>query len=497
MKRVLCLFAASMLAFSTFSCSENKNKKSSAPVSETGEDISGEPVEREFMTYSAEDFATVDVNTTITDREFPYKRCEFSSKEQDFGSRISPCRDEKYRDRFMEYLDNGYREKRFIADRVAEWEMSFTDPDDLMITSALGCGTTAYIAVNFDTLCYGCHESSVFRYDTEKGELKEILHHSDPENSLEIRQICSVRGELFVDTDTMGICRFDGETGEMEQILESEDDGYGHMVSNDADRLIVTFSVPQREKVDKDYKPKEGEIVYSDDNENFFIEHGSDMTMKEYDFDTGEWHELYSVFSPAEESKWGTAEFPNIYGELFAWKEKPEGTRKYDVVTEEYRVSTGLNNCNIVYAGRDKLILSLSNGGDYGLSASKYVLHEFDFETMQHYIIDYTSYGGNCIAFGDGVITYMGGMRTGGAYYIMPSLGLVFPIESAPHDDGNLMNMSTGLFGNDRKNAMFMTYRPTKSKPVTVSTPDGDFTHTEYSDYEYIYFWFTAEGNDE
>ena len=185
-------------------------------MSETGEDISGEPVEREFMTYSAEDFATVDVNTTITDREFPYKRCEFSSKEQDFGSRISPCRDEKYRDRFMEYLDNGYREKRFIADRVAEWEMSFTDPDDLMITSALGCGTTAYIAVNFDTLCYECHESSVFRYDTEKGELKEILHHSDPENSLEIRQICSVRGELFVDTDTMGICRFDGETGEME-----------------------------------------------------------------------------------------------------------------------------------------------------------------------------------------------------------------------------------------------------------------------------------------
>ena len=116
---------------------------------------------------------------------------------------------------------------------------------------------------------------------------------------------------------------------------------------------------------------------------------------------------------------------------------------------------------------------------------------------MQHYIIDYTNYGGNCIAFGDGVITYMGGMRTGGAYYIMPALGLVFPIESAPHDDGSLMNMSTGLFGNDRKNAMFMTYRPTKSKPVTVSTPDGDFTHTEYSDYEYIYFWFTAEENDE
>ena len=109
MKKFISILAALTLMAGCFSCSEEKDVKSDSKPVEADTTISeadgsvDEPVvqqQAEFREYNAEDFKTINVNLTKTDKEPPFKLHSLNISELDFGERIPPCKQGEYRDKY-------------------------------------------------------------------------------------------------------------------------------------------------------------------------------------------------------------------------------------------------------------------------------------------------------------------------------------------------------------------------------------------------------------
>lgn len=505
MNKIVCLMSAFVLLTGTFSCSEKKDSKTSSipavsePVTEDG--AVPEPVVSEFREFSAEEFNTINVNTEITDSPLPLVSRSFMASDLDLGERIPPCKDEKYRDRYIESVtgrinpNDGYV---YDMDEIIRgWEESLTEPEEGEIRDIWAEGPVAYLYVIYDGMCSECHECSIYRYNVDTDELTEIFRHSDGDNGFDIMEIRTLNGEIFVNTAEDGIFRLDESSGQLEQILEGSGQKYSdNILINDEGRLIVRRIINDTETVDKDYKPQQGEVIYSDDKGIHYKHVGSNLSMSEYDFSAGTWNEIYSACESSDNSSesWGTKAYPDVCGELFSYKEKPDDSRKYDLVTDEYRLHTGLTNFSTVYAGRDRVILSVTNGTYAGSTSNK--LHVFDFAEMQHYVLDITNYGSMCCALDDGVLVYSGG-NTGKAYYIMPELGLTFPVDRIGADEAgsDVGYISYGnMYNSNRESVIFMTSYGTGG---TETTDEYGNSYYIYTDNEVVYYWYTAEEKDE
>ncbi|MCR4794706.1 MAG: hypothetical protein K5898_05985 [Ruminococcus sp.] len=497
MKKIISIIAALALTASAFSCSEKKKEKpEKQPVTvEDGgsEPALDEPVKQDYMEFTEDSFKTVEVNLNITDRKPPITSYMLNMSELDFGECIPVCKTEDYRDKYKPDLsaetDEDYR--RQIEEK---WKSTCTEPTKGQIYETCLYGNNFYLCINYDTWCYGQHEESIFRVNGLTKEKEELFHYSDPENSLRIRQLYAINGVLYVYTEEKGLCWLDEEKSELVTILEPNNDidSYGYIVSNSADRLIVSDVISDKKEVPDDYEPKSGEYISTyNDGKNYLIL-GHTTTMKEFDFDSKTWKELYSVYESTDESRSGTEKCPAIYGELFAWKEKPEGTRKYDVCTDYYRVSTGLTGCDILHADKKRLVVRL---GSSEMNSLKAIVHVFDLEKSMHYIIDFGGIGANnCKYAYDGLITYSTG--TGGCmYYIMPELGLTFPLAEFESDefDSRLSDMMS--FSDLYDNSVCFTISKRKGEHE-VTHSDGNVTGTYY-DYDDIRMWFTKEEGDE
>lgn len=504
MNKIVCLMSAFVLLTGTFSCSEKKDSKTSSipAVSElvTEDGAVPEPVVSEFREFSPEEFNTINVNTELTDRPLPLVSRSFMGSDLDLGERIPPCKDEKYRDRYIESVpvrinpNDGYV---YDMDEIIKgWEESLTEPEEGTIRDICVDGPLVYLYVIYDEWCDECHECSIYRYNVDTDELTEIFRHSDGDKGFDILEICTLNGEIFVNTIKDGIFRLDESSGQLEQILEGSGRKYSdNLFPNDAGKLIVRRITRDTEPVDKDYEPKSGETMYSDNNVDFYIERGSNISMSEYDLTAGSWNELYSVYESTDNSDyngtstWGTKALPDVSGELISYKEKPEGSRKYDLVTDEYRLHTSITNFTTVYAGRDRVILSVTNGDYAGSTSNK--LHVFDLASLQHYVLDISNYGSMCCALDEGVLVYSGG-NTGKAYYIMPELGLTFPVDRVGSGEAHI---NYGNMYNSKSDCvLFMT---SYSTGESIETDENGNTYMVFTDHEVVYYWYTAEEKDE
>ena len=502
MKKIISKIAAAALTLSCFSCSEDKKKKEKTeekPVNiEDGVDEPAldEPVKTEYKEFSEDSFKTVEVNLNITDKEPPLTSHMLNLSQIDFGSLIPPCKDEKYRDRYMtdrsDYEDEEYQ--KFIRE---QWEKSCTEPQKGVIHDCFIDGNTFYIDVEYDNNCLGHHESAIFRVDGLTGEKEEIFRHSDPENSLIIWQLYRINGVLYVLTKEKGLYYLDEEKKELVNILEAEESQKynAQIMGNSAGRLLVRESINHTEDVPKDYKSDSGQYAYSDDGENYYIITGCDVKVKEYDFKSKTWTELYSAFVDYDPNVYGSIsaskDCPFIYGELFAWKEKPENSRKYNVYTEKYKVSTGLTGCDILYASDKKLAL---RQGSQVAGAETTFVHVFDLESSTHYIIDYSGLGAdNCKYAKDGIVAYPTG-SSGKIYYIMPELGLTFDLASFGSTSQEYETYMWPSLYDSYDNSLWFHMNIKKGEHEVMEEPG--VTHIEY-DYDQVKVWFTQEENNE
>lgn len=495
MRRILTLIAALTIIAGCCSCDKKKekNKDNTQIVSEQtdtqAESALDKPVEDEFRTYSKDYFKTLNVNTTNTDAKPPVKDYVINLTNYDFGSRKPPCKDEKYIQNYN-FLKNGNYEEKYRKDVEEVWEKSKNEPTAGLSEDICIDGKYIYAVVNYDICCTGAHETSIFRIDSETNEKTEIFRHSDPETSCMIINIYRINGVLYViKLDDHSLCYLDEDKKELVHIKELPEDINTVFRPNSAGRLIIETMKEDKELVPNDYEPKEGESLYSYDGTQTYLIKGRENTYEEFDFDTKTWKTLYSVHTSNDESvELGTPEYPVLNGKYFAWKEKPERSRKFDIVTEKYRISTGLTGCEVKYADDDKVIAIQYNLQGSGANESR--LHIFDIKKAEHYIIDSTKYGSRFSVLGDGLIVSTTG-GDGNMYYLLPELGMFF----------KLPNLNGVNMGENYQNYYSDPYLCSEGSvainvlkqvnPHEVEQENGDKI-TEY-DFETELHWFTLE----
>lgn len=477
-----------------FSCSEEKDVKSDSKPVEADTTISeadgsvDEPVvqqQAEFREYKAEDFKTINVNLTKTDKEPPFKLHSLNISELDFGERIPPCKQGEYRDKYNPFFgdelndsDPGNRE--YMEQFKAGWEKSCTEPAKGAIQFWRQCGNDIYAAVSYDTYCSGGdHEVSIFRVDGLTGEATEIYRHSDPESSFYVETIAVPNGKVYIAVRDKGLMYLDGDKLVPMHYL----DGYSHYLMGDAaDRMIFLSTKNILEEIPDDYEPQPSEYWEEREGKKYLIK-GQERVYSEYLPDKDEWKEIARKTYTQEEVYSDVNldnDLPWVYGKLVAHTEKPEGKRKLDVVTDEYRVGTGITGLDILYADHDRLVVKLSN---------KNIVHIFDMAKMEHYVLDCSGLAPMCQYFEGGIFVYANNTDSN-IYYIMPEMGLTFTIykfhEKIEESYGSYINAyrGDGSFGFQQGIAI---NKQEKRDPET-----NNVIYTNY-DYEENIYWVNGD----
>ncbi|MBQ6035171.1 MAG: hypothetical protein IJL33_06715 [Ruminococcus sp.] len=495
MKKFISILAALTLMAGCFSCREDKDSKSDSKPVEADTTISesdgsvDEPVvqqQAEFREYNAEDFKTINVNLTKTDKEPPFKLHSLNISELDFGERMPPCKQGEYRDKYKPDfsdiddpdIDDEYRE--YMESVRTEWENICKVPAKGAIQFWRQCGNDIYAAVGYDTYCSGGdHEVSIFRVDGLTGKSTEIYRHSDPESSFYVETIAVPNGKVYIAVRDKGLMYLDGDKLVPMHYL----DGYSHYLMGDAaDRMIFLSTKNILEEIPDDYEPQPSEYWEEREGKKYLIK-GQERVYSEYLPDKDEWKEIARKTYTQEEVYSDVNldnDLPWVYGKLVAHTEKPEGKRKLDVVTDEYRVGTGITGLDILYADHDRLVVKLSN---------KNIVHIFDMAKMEHYVLDCSGLAPMCQYFEGGIFVYANNTDSN-IYYIMPEMGLTFTIykfhEKIEESYGSYINAyrGDGSFGFQQGIAI---NKQEKRDPET-----NNVIYTNY-DYEENIYWVNGD----
>lgn len=411
MKKILCSLLALTMCVSAFSCSnKKKDSKPENPEIVTEED---EAVEKPFIEYSENDFTEINVNLNYTDDEFPLEQYDITKDSLDLGAYIPPCKAENVRDKFRpEYLD--YEDYDNHDEMLEEYENSINTPTKGEIYSWTIDGDMFYCTAIYDRFCTHIHETAIFSYNLKTKETEELFRYSDAEEEFRIDDIFSADGELYIihydgyeSVYTVSI--IDSEKKELQDIYVSDENGYGGYITfiqNNSDRVIIDKTI----------------IIETEEA------YATRTVYIEYDRETGEWNEIYS-------SELGIDDYEYIrcYGcnpdyavsDITLRIEKPEGSRKHDIVSDYWRISSIKSTPGIIYDSEDKLIYLIDLGnGQYGTESR--MLHCIDFEKKEHYILDVTALG-NLFRYTDGYILAAQSMTSNPPIFcILLEYGMVF-----------------------------------------------------------------------
>ncbi len=373
-------------------CSEKKKPESSSEI--TGEPVAVED-ENIYRTYSYEDFKEIEVPWNETDKEPPVELKCYKFPDYDFGERVPPCMSSEdpmkyyYDYEYYESMENEL-EKKQIYD---EFMKNANKPQRPIIERFQRDGNKLYVTVNYDTICY-MHEWSIYCFDMVTNEMTEIYNYSGLDN---VRTQGHAYGTiidnvLYItlnENDRSYLTAIDLDTKEETVIMES------------------AYSITLQEKTDGGLFICE-QIFDGDRSEGDYSDDGS--LYKYYDFNT-ETKELSETEFDAAHSTYTSEGF------IKAYIEKPEGSRSVDLITENYRLSTGVTAANIFHADDKKAILITPD--------DKPIMHIFDFGKMEHYVTelkkDYYGY-----VFGDGLVLRALNGSQSYVYYFLPELGLAF-----------------------------------------------------------------------
>ena len=412
MKKILAFFAAVAMCVACFSCDDDNNDEDiSENVPET-EEVGDTLVENEFRTYEEKDFKTINVPITFTDEEAPVvlKSCDIP--DIDFGERLAPCKTSDDPSQFDPLRDRGYTwtDENGVEHKSESTYMQVLDtPEEGMVTGAVKYGDCIYMTVNYDIFCSGCHEWSVYEYDINTKETKEVYNYSGIDRVNDVGYWFSpqiVAGHmLYTAYDPSGGASkqiteaIDLKTGERKAIYTSDGDYYNYL-TNGLDK-VEFYSTELLDKLGNKMK----------------------LTIKEYDFNTGE----LKTIADSEETKVLNTAFSG----MCAYMKKPFDSRKCEFVTEHYCIKTNTTNACILYASDKKAMYVTGDDTD--------ILHTYDLEKMEHYITDLGDYSGLQAVCGENIIlsdvSTFSEDSVGNIFYMIPEMGLVFQLgEDIPHD---------------------------------------------------------------
>lgn len=378
MKKMICMLMA--LAVVTVSCSKKKTKSSPDPVDTAA-------VEQPLIVYGADEFQTIDVPFTVADEEADITAESIDFTDLDFGLHYSPCKNWETYGTENDPVSPFYNQD----DEIREKLKSTADEPEIEQYSI--SGDTIYLYVGFDRIHFNLHDWSVFSYDIPTGELTELYNYSsDTEAMGGFGVACMIGSKLFdydYENENSTLFCFDAATAEKTEIYQSI--GYINIQSYNDESLI--FST-----IDWD---EEGT--------------GSVYELYEYTLATGETRLLKSG-----ETSNHAFHVSACCSELTAVMYKAEDSREYEVLTDHYKLSTGITSGEVVYADDDTVIISSSN--------NECLIHCYDIPGRKHYVTS-TAGSSSGVHCADGKI-YLGSFDNLEAirYQYVPELGMALKL---------------------------------------------------------------------
>ncbi|HRR76879.1 MAG TPA: hypothetical protein P5191_08725 [Ruminococcus sp.] len=383
-------FAALFLAVLTLAgCSSKKSSDTEPPV-----ENDDKAVEEEIKTYSKDDFKKVDLALQNAQKDIGIHLNELDLSTLDFGEKLSPCKTVadpySYKCEWSEYEN---------YDQL--FEESLKTPAKGRAVDAVQCGNDIYLYVSYDPYCDNIHSFALFRYSMETGELKELRSFESADDSFSIGNYQIADGRLFrADFDKNCVMEMDTETGE-ESIFYTGNEKLGYIFTSDHDLTVMEYSEDTAiGKIIDITTGKEKDISAVDANGMFVDPDG----------------------------KW--------------WTEITPGTEKeLDIVTDNFRISTGLRTFSGVFL-RDNKLSILVNIGNTGYYENR--MYTYDPDRMEVYVTDVSTLG-TPVEYGDDILFFKNDMvysswdassGTFGVSCFIPEIGTAFEIENIEDTSG-------------------------------------------------------------
>ncbi len=409
MNKRISLIAAAVFAFSSvLTACDDKEKpkpkqKDTAVNEDTGDTLVTEPVYRE---YSEDDFKTIEVSLSYPERESPANISSVDISGLDFGSKVPICNK-------AENVKTYYSSDYGIPEEYTgvDWS-SYVDKAEK--GAARNCciyGSKCYIVVEYRASVFGNYEFSLFRYDESSGKNEEIYSWSskDIDEMLMETPVLS-NGKMFYSVynkndKTSKVYAYDINSGGEEIIYESGSfDGLISVRHDDKGYPMIDLYD------DTDFKVTET-LYYEADSERFISDKADDLGGK--------------VFSN------------DVFNGVPYYLVTPEDKNKLDMVSEYYRVSLSYPGGDVVYGDEKMFIVK-----NYTL------LHMYDLEKMEHYILDVEDMGDKAVYSGGFVfLSSLYREYEAPVYCIKPDMGIVYPIaevtecyDISTYDDKVLFN---------------------------------------------------------
>ncbi len=396
-------------------CSEKKKPESSSEI--TGEPVAEDMTEENvYRTYNCDDFKKIDVPLNIVVDQPPVMLNSYDIPIDKFGERVPPCKESE---NAWDYCPNAQYFDESRADGTMseeEYQSAYNEFMANRLTPSRGIvqglsidGNMLYIGVDYDFSCSGSHEYSIYRCNMDNDECEEIYRYSSLDDEGEIPpyfdfvidNVIYYTDVKFDDYGCVTSCSFKGydiDTHENKVIYESEASFYAECKNGKIVTLMSGMQIDNEKERD---------------------------TFSTLDLESGEVSELYTVERNMSSDMSGTI----CRNGIFAYLKKPENSRKYDLISENYTLSTGIIDAEILYATDEKAVLVTK--GDVA------VVHTFDFTKMEHYVTDISGIDGTYQSHNGNLIIGKGKMENTelSVYYFIPELGIAMNLTyNTPHN---------------------------------------------------------------
>lgn len=402
--------------------STKKSSETSAKKTESGKSDSGKnkpepenktPEQTEFREYYPEDFTDIKLPLIIQDGEPPVEVQEFDLSGIVSEKKISPCKLPEYRGRQLDHVrvDNGHFDENVFREGCNR----FCDtPSAACILSTAGDGKYLYYTATYDDFCaYESHCFDIFRYDIETGENRCIFTYSDPETAHSFTDMKIYDGDLWFteyinsgDDYADGVYRLDLDSGKLEQVFAVD--------------VSVDVSVDKLK-----FYHYGNEMAVISGNLELINNLGISDTEFRYTYVVYEYDKKSEKWSVVHEHTTDVGTFINIEAEYpvmsngeFVFHEKDENNMS-TAVCDNFRLHTNLRSSRMCSASGKSVSFITQD-------AISTIMHTYNFESMEHYITDISSYKTNLsvLSAGNNIMLTQGSM----CMYIIPEIGVAFKL---------------------------------------------------------------------
>lgn len=290
-------------------------------------------------------------------------------------------------------------------------------------------GDYIYLYVNYDGYCNQGHETAIMSYNMQTAELKELCAHSDAETGEDVMSLAAVGDKLYAivkephDDITQYkryIYEIDTTTGEKKTIYEDESYYLAELHEYD-EKLYFYYSEYEK-------------------NENG----GESVTyiLKSYDSETGGWNFEKDAYFPEMDNiyVYGVSPYnthPFHFGEVLCTSSYNTDSKLTNIIADKY-FSLETKHRSIQLVGASEKGVRWLSEVDYGSYIELY-LNSFNRETMEICNIKLDRQHVEAVSAGEGCFMLSGTYSDNTSYvhYLLPELGLVFPLT----EQGNYSNL--------------------------------------------------------